>query len=158
MVFNFSACGTRELIEAWMSRSGGSCGGCFLPACQLRLSMFRASCSSSLLKGYDEPETLRCSNPQVCPNGVDDRHQKLWNTWFYSWIGLLNALGETRQRISPRRIRREKKHISYYRRFTSRIFYSRLVFDWEALPSIITLSKHGTIGTFHFSAALSSQF
>ena len=36
--------------------------------------MFRASCSSSLLKGYDEPEPLRCSNPQICPKGADVRH------------------------------------------------------------------------------------
>ncbi len=23
--------------------------------------------------GYDEPETLRCSNPQICPKGPDVR-------------------------------------------------------------------------------------
>jgi hypothetical protein len=32
------------------------------------------SCSSSLLETYDEPEILRCSNPQICPTGADVRH------------------------------------------------------------------------------------
>jgi transposase InsO family protein len=38
--------------------------------------MFRISCSSSLLDGYDEPEILRCSNPQICPTGADVRHEE----------------------------------------------------------------------------------
>ena len=38
--------------------------------------MFRDSCSSSLLNGYDEPETLRCSNHQICPTGADVRHSQ----------------------------------------------------------------------------------
>jgi transposase InsO family protein len=32
------------------------------------------SCSSSLLNGFDEPEILRCSNPQIGPEGADVRH------------------------------------------------------------------------------------
>jgi hypothetical protein len=34
------------------------------------------SCSSSLLETYDEPEILRCSNPQICPTGADVRQKK----------------------------------------------------------------------------------
>ncbi|WP_216598404.1 hypothetical protein, partial [Phaeobacter sp. 11ANDIMAR09] len=37
----------------------------------------RASCSSSLLKGYDESETLRCSIHQICPTGADVRQFSL---------------------------------------------------------------------------------
>ena len=48
--------------------------------------MFRASCSSSLLKGYDEPETLRCSIHQICPTGTDVRqwrgsHEQTWSRY-----------------------------------------------------------------------------
>ena len=42
--------------------------------CQPTLCWFRISCSSSLLDGCDEPEILRCSNPQFCPTGADVRH------------------------------------------------------------------------------------
>ena len=33
------------------------------------------SVSSPLLGGYDEPEVLRCSNPQICPTGAQVRHR-----------------------------------------------------------------------------------
>jgi len=36
--------------------------------------MFRISCSSSLHNGFDEPEILRCSIPDICPVGADVRH------------------------------------------------------------------------------------
>ncbi|WP_297778779.1 helicase-related protein, partial [uncultured Roseovarius sp.] len=55
--------------------------------CQLRLSMFRASCSSSLLKGYDEPETLRYSNPHICPIGADVRHPDALDVLLSSEVG-----------------------------------------------------------------------
>jgi hypothetical protein len=41
--------------------------------------MFRISYSSSLLDGYDEPEILRCSNPQICPTGADVRQAEAAN-------------------------------------------------------------------------------
>ena len=41
------------------------------------LCCFRIYCSSSLHEGYDEPEILRCSIPQICPKGADVRQ---WTT------------------------------------------------------------------------------